>query len=135
VHRAPLFCIKGLFMPRNTNSHIQTVWNDIQSRLQDYPDWLVELGMSLLFGLVIGFVCRNFGRMLLFFCMSALITVFVLEYTNFIAIQAPGLRALFKDPNETVATWVHAVFTYARDRIVATAGLIIGFLFGWRLGR
>jgi len=110
-------------------------WSNIQDQLSQYPQWIVESGIALGAGLVVGFVCRNFGRALFYFCVSALITICLLEYANMISIQAPGLRALFKNPDGTVLTWLNAIVTYVQARIFATTAFIIGFLFGWKLGQ
>lgn len=107
----------------------------IKSRLHDYPEWVVEAGVSGLVGLIIGFVARNFGRFLVLFIICAVITVFMLEQTNIIAVKAPGLRALLSDPDGTVVAWFNGIITFARDRIFVTIALIVGFLFGWRLGQ
>lgn len=107
----------------------------IKNRLSDYPEWIVEAGVSGLVGLIIGFIARNFGRLFLLFIVCAIITVFILEQTHIIAVKAPGLRALLSDPDGTVVAWVNGIVTFARDHIFVTIALIIGFLFGWRLGQ
>ncbi len=107
----------------------------IKERLSDYPEWIVESGIAAAVGLSIGFIARNFGRALLLFCICAVITIFILEQFNMIAVKAPGLRALLTNPDDTVATWLNGIITFAQERIFVTIALLIGFLFGWRLGK
>ena len=110
-------------------------WQQIKERLQDYPDWIVESGVAGLIGLVVGFMCRNFGRALFFFCVSALIALFVLEQSNLIAFRAMGLKALFNNPDKVVLFWANSLAAFVREHIFVSISLLIGFLLGWRLGK
>lgn len=128
-----LFSMEGM-MAKKTPTPEKWL-QSIKERLSDYPEWVVEAGIAGAIGLAIGFVARNFGRALLLFILCAIITIFLLEQANMIAVKAPGLRALFYDPDHTVMTWVNGIAAFARDRIFVTIALILGFLFGWRLGQ
>lgn len=111
-------------------------WEKIRSAFAGYPDWVGESLVAAFLGLVMGFLVRILGRLILMMLVTAVAIGFGLHYFGVISFHTqPLLRFLGLAQWPGFSELLASFFAACKAHIMACVTLIIGFILGWQLGR
>ena len=111
-------------------------WKKMISYFEGYPRWLVEIGLSFVIAFVIGFVCKNFGRYLVFIILIICVAGFALNYFSLVTFHIMHIKQMLGiTVYPTFDIGIQALISWVRANLPIVIGSLVGFLFGWKLGK
>lgn|GEM_PF-3910739 len=115
---------------------METNWFEaVRSKLQDYPEWLFDAGVFGILGFVIGFVFKNFGKVLLFGAIGLFLGLGILHYAHIIVVNITQIKEIFGlAAAHTIDDGVHIYSDWARLHIIGILAGIVSFCIGWKVG-
>ena len=113
----------------------QSWWEVIKEKLSASPTAATDVLIFGGVGAVVGFLLRTMGRYIFFALTTLLFVAWLFDYLHIITIEWYTLKEMvgltyaqsFSDVWQEFLTWM-------KQHVVATIALIVGFLFGWKLG-
>lgn len=104
----------------------------IKSYLADYTVWLPDLVIYGGVGFLIGFLLRNFGRIIVSVLAIVLITLIVLQYTGMMTTSLPDMVGL--SGVSSVQEGIDMAILWAKNHVMGLIGLLVGLSLGFKLG-
>lgn len=103
----------------------------IKAYLADYNVWLPELVIYSTIGFLLGFLLRNFGRIIISVLAIVLVTLIVLQYTGMMTTSLPEMIGLsgvssLQDGIDMAILWV-------KNHVMGVVGLLLGLSLGFKL--
>jgi uncharacterized membrane protein (Fun14 family) len=103
----------------------------IKAYLADYNVWLPELVLYSTIGFLLGFLLRNFGRIIISVLAIVLVTLIVLQYTGMMTTSLPEMIGLsgvssLQDGIDIAILWV-------KNHVMGVVGLLLGLSLGFKL--
>jgi uncharacterized membrane protein (Fun14 family) len=96
---------------------------------------MMEGGIGFLVGISVGFVAKNFGRIIAYGIVGLTFLLLVLSYYGMITINYPILKEMAGMPAKgTLEDLIRLYSDLARLHIVGLSSGAIGFFIGWRVG-
>lgn len=119
-----------------SESSMQQSWFQmIQNFFVGYPTWAVEVGVFGVGGLLIGFLFRSIGRLLVLLAILGIAIAVILHYTHVIILPVTKIKIfLGLQDVSTIQEGFQVFATWSREHLVALLSLIVGLLLGWTLG-
>lgn len=115
---------------------LSELWEKIRTAFAGYPDWVSEGVVAAFLGLVIGFLARILGRLVLMTLVTAVLIGFGLHYFGIISFHIqPLLKFLGLTQWPGFSELLSSFFTACKAHLMACVTLILGFILGWQLGR
>ena len=110
-------------------------WETLETKLKNYPEWLVDIAIYGIAAMILGFIVKNFGRVLFFAVFGIIVVMWFLHYTDFIVVNIARLKSLIGLSGvESLDAAFRVWCEWARMHLAACAALVVGFLLGWKLG-
>lgn len=111
------------------------LWGRVRALFAGYPEWVSELLVGVFSGLIIGFLCRLVGRTVLIILGASLLVGVGLHYFGVVTFNTrPVLEFLGLTEWPTVSALVASIFDWCKLHFVACVAIILGFIFGWKMG-
>jgi uncharacterized membrane protein (Fun14 family) len=104
----------------------------IKAYLANYTVWLPELVIYAGIGFFLGFLLRNFGRIMISVVAIVLITLIVLQYTGMMVTSLPDMLGL--SGISSVQELMDIVLIWIKTHIMGTIGFLLGLSLGFKLG-
>lgn len=114
---------------------IQANWFDsIKEKLNTQEAWATELVIFGLSGLIIGFLLKNFGKILVTLTLAALAIAVVLHFTVY-PMPMDKLQAFFGIADfSDIQGMINAKIAWIKQHPVAAVSGFVGILVGWKVG-
>lgn len=115
---------------------METNWFEtIKTKLQNYPEWVFDVGVFGLVGFVVGFVFKNFGKVLLFGAIGLIIGLGILHYAHIISVNMNQIKDILGlAAANTIDDGVRIYSDWARLHIVGLLAAAVSFCIGWKVG-
>ncbi len=111
------------------------LWERIRSAFAGYPEWIGEGLVGVFAGLVLGFLSRILGRMVLIILVTAVVVGVGLHYFNVVSFNTePVLKFFGMAQWPSASEFITGMFTWCKVHIVACIAVILGFILGWKFG-
>ena len=96
---------------------------------------MMEGGIGFIAGICIGFVAKNFGRIIAYGVAALIFLLLVLSYYGMITINYPVIKEVIGIPGQSSLEEVLRMYAQlAHLRIVGLSTGCIGAVIGWRIG-
>ncbi|MGC2310217.1 MAG: FUN14 domain-containing protein [Candidatus Babeliaceae bacterium] len=106
----------------------------LQNKLKDYPSWVLDICLYGIFGLVIGFLCKNIGRYLFFGVLGMIAFLWILNTAGFATIDTARIKDfLGLSSIQTIDDLLHMYIEWVRAHLIGCIAFIIAFFCGWKL--
>jgi len=114
----------------------QSWYTLISNYFKDYPAWAVELGAFGITSLILGFLCKSFGKTVAILVLLITVLFAGLWYLQLMPESFLINLKLFVGLQETSTLHdVPAVFIpWAREHVIACVSAVVGFVVGYKLG-
>lgn len=111
-------------------------WLDaIRTKLQEYPDWLFDVGIFGVMGFVFGFVMKTFGRIILFGCIGLVVGLSVLHYSNIVVVNVVQIKSIAGLASaNTIDDALRIYSEWAKLHAVGLLAGVVSFCIGWKVG-
>ena len=110
-------------------------WEAFETKLKDYPAWLIDVSIFGIAGIIAGYVIKNFGKLLLLAGLALVIILWLFNYLDLLTPNIQRLKELLGIASASGCSEVlHIWSEWARMHLAACGALIVGFLVGWKLG-
>jgi uncharacterized membrane protein (Fun14 family) len=122
----------GIGMP--TQSH-QSWYSALQHKLSHVDKWAFDLLVCGIISFVVGFVCKNFGRMLILGIFLALAIAYGVDAMGYYAVPWDTIQTWLGF--EQVSSWSQAVdeiILWIKQHPAGFAAGALGFIIGWKVG-
>lgn len=111
------------------------LWDKVRSIFAGYPEWVSEGLVGIFAGLVVGFLSRVLGRTVLIVLGTAFLVGVGLHYFGIVSFNTtPLLQFLGISQWPAPSVCLSSIFEWGKTHFVACIAIIIGFIFGWKLG-
>lgn len=96
---------------------------------------MMEGGIGFIAGICIGFVAKNFGRIIAYGVAALILLMLVLSYYGMITINYPAIKQVVGIPAKSSLEEVLRMYAeLAQLRVVGLSSGLIGAVIGWRIG-
>lgn len=96
---------------------------------------MMEGGIGFIAGICIGFVAKNFGRIIAYGVAALILLLLVLSYSGIITINYPVIKQMFGIPTKSGLHDVLSLYgELAKLRVVGLSSGFIGAIIGWKIG-
>jgi hypothetical protein len=114
----------------------QQSWYELLSKqFKGYPAWAIELGIYGFIFLILGFLCKSFGKLFVLavlLCAAALAVVYYFDLAPELLVQVKDFVGLH---DMQILGDIPPIFmAWARGHAFACIGAVIGFVLGYSLG-
>lgn len=108
----------------------------LRTEMNGYPGWLVDGGIGFCIGLLLGFIIRNFGTIVLIVFATLIGGLWLLDSFGLIVVKAQEIKAMlgFAQAHD-IRTSFEMVKVWSREHYSAAIGGGVGFIIGWKVGR
>lgn len=110
-------------------------WYLVQAQLKSYPPWLVQVTFFGITGLIVGFIAKNFGKLIVYTTIGVTVLLWLLHYLQFISIHGFAFKSLLGlSTAHSLDDVLKIYFVWAQTHVIGCVAASVGFFLGWRVG-
>lgn len=107
----------------------------VRAKLHDYPEWVFDAGVFGLIGFVIGFIFKNFGKVIIFGAIGLIVGLGILQYIHIISVHSEQIKDILGLASaHTIDDGIHMYADWARQHGIGLLTAAVSFCIGWKVG-
>jgi len=137
VETQPALVIEGAPAAMPMEGTMQQSWFEMAHNFfkdKGLPDWASEIAIFGFGCLLLGFLCRSFGRYLVILLLAVVALAVGLHYAQVITLPVAHLQAFFGVSGLSLQEVPAVFFAWAREHLISCVSAVVGFFIGWKLG-
>ena len=114
---------------------VTSFFESIVEKIHEAPSYMQDVVFFAPVGLLVGFLCKNFGRFVLITVLIVAAVICVSSYFNIIMIDIARMKAMFG--LQEVASWADFqdyVLQWVYEHSIGCVVFVIACVIGWKLG-
>lgn len=114
----------------------QNWFDKVSSFLADkgLPDWAIEVTVFGVASLIIGFLCKSFGRYMALLVVLAVAAGIGMQYANIMPEYLAQAKTFLGIQEIALQDIPMAFVAWAKVHYIACVSAVVGFFIGWKLG-
>jgi hypothetical protein len=107
--------------------------DSIKALLHNYPSWIISCCLWTLGGVVVGFLIKNFGKIIFYSLILFFILLLLFYYLKIVTVNISVVKGfLGLSSISSVDAAARFYVSVLRNNIISCVGFVIGFIIGWR---